>query len=186
MASTPESAPVRRLFFALWPPIEVARRLRQLQETVLAPVPGRRITLERLHLTLRFVGPVDEAVAACLQRAAETVRVPPFVLQIDRLGAFPRAKVVWAGSAVPPPELLALATALERACQGCGLPAETRDFAPHLTLLRKAHRRLPRADTPIEPIAWPVSDFVLAASETHPDGAVYRVLSRWPLRAGDD
>ena len=171
-----------RLFFALWPPPEVVRGLRHLQERELAQVPGRRIAVARLHLTLRFVGSVEEPVAACLRRAAESVRVPPFTLRIDRLGAFPRAKVVWAGIASPPPELPALAAALERACQACGLPPETRDFAPHLTLLRKARRPLPRPDTPIEPLDWPVSEFVLAASETRPEGADYRVLARWPLR----
>lgn len=185
MASSPEAAVSSRLFFALWPPPEVVRGLRRLQERELAQVPGRRITPERLHLTLRFVGAVSEPVAECLRRAAAAVRIPPFTLRIDRLGAFPRAKVVWAGIASPPPALLALAAALEQACQGCGLPAETREFAPHLTLLRKAHRHLPRRDTSIEPLVWPVSEFVLAASQTRPEGAVYRVLARWPLRAGE-
>ncbi len=182
MVSNADGAVRARLFFALWPPPEVVRGLRRLQVRELAQVPGRRIDPERLHLTLRFVGPVAAPVADCLRRAAAAVRISPFTLHIDRLGAFPRAKVVWAGVARPPPELLALAAALEAACQGCGLPAETRDFAPHLTLLRKAHRHLPRTDTPIEPLVWPVTEFVLAASETRPEGALYRILARWPLR----
>ncbi len=184
MASAPEP-PRERLFFALWPPADVARRLRDLQQGVLRDVPGRRIAADRLHLTLRFVGGTDTGTAACLRAMAAGLRVPPFTLVVDCVGAFPRAKVVWAGVSRPPDELAALAAALEAGCRDCGVAPETRPFVPHLTLLRKATRRLPKPGTPVEPVTWPVTEFVLAASQTRPEGAVYRVRDRWPLRAAD-
>ncbi len=186
MASTPEpETPRQRLFFALWPPEAVVQRLHDLQRKVLDGIDGRRIAADRLHLTLRFVGRVDTHTADCLKTAAATIRIPPFTLEIDHLGAFPRARVVWAGVSHPPPELMSLAGRLEGICRDCGLSAESRPFAPHLTLLRKAPRHVRLSRTAIDPVVWPVREFVLVASDTRPEGAVYTVVERWPLQAPD-
>lgn len=181
MNSQPKPAPEprQRLFFALWPTPDLARRFHRLAREQQPHCQGHPVPQANIHLTLRFVGSVPVSTADCLYEAAAKIRVPPFELVFDTLGYWPRPKVLWSAPSRPPAALGQLAQQLEDACQGCGLEPEGRDFAPHLTLLRKA-RRAPSSTT-IPPLAWPVERFVLARSDTLPEGAVYTVLQAWPL-----
>jgi 2'-5' RNA ligase len=174
----PAEAP-QRLFFALWPDPALARRFHRLAEAQQALCKGRPVPVPNIHLTLRFVGSVPATTAGCLQEAAAGLRLPAFELVFDTLGYWPRPKVLWCAPAQFPEALNELARSLEQACVACGLEPERRDFAPHLTLLRHARRAPPEPDIP--PLRWPVDHFVLARSETRPDGAVYSVLQSWPL-----
>jgi RNA 2',3'-cyclic 3'-phosphodiesterase len=99
-----------------------------------------------LHLTLKFLGHVDERrleeIAAGLRGAA--AGLPAFDAVVEGLGAYPsatRPRVVWAGVAGGAPGLTELAGRVERACAGLGFPPETRPFSPHITLGRV---RVPR------------------------------------------
>ena len=169
-----------RLFFALWPDREVQEALARHARRLVRKA-GRRIPPERIHMTLVFLGWVDPATRACLERRAGEVSVPPFELVIDRAGAFPRARVVWAGPGAAPAPLAALEAALREAAARCGLETDTRPFVPHVTLARKA-APVPAGPLP-EPVRWPVADFALVRSRLRPGGAGYEVLRRWPLRA---
>nr|WP_133498843.1 hypothetical protein [Lysobacter terrigena] len=96
---------------------------------------------------------------------------------LDRAGGFPGARVGWLAPAGNS-GLDALWCALRHALDDAGI--EHRDhakFSPHVTVLRGVAGRLP--ETPIEPVSWPVTDFVLVYGF---DGR-YEILERWPLRA---
>jgi len=179
-AAEPGAAPRERLFFALWPEPALQAELARLGRRLVRKG-GRRLPPEAIHLTLLFLGGVDPATRACLERAAGAVAVPAFELVIDRAGAFPRARVVWVGPAGAPPPLARLEAALREAAAGCGLEPDTRPFVPHLTLARKA-APVPAGPLP-EPVRWAVADFALVRSRLRPGGAEYEVLRRWPLRA---
>jgi 2'-5' RNA ligase len=170
----------QRLFFALWPDAELANHFHQLARIQQKTCQGRLLMPEQIHLTLRYAGPVETDVANCLSAAAGRITVPSFNVQFDRLGFWSRPKVVWCMPTDVPIALQDLANCVEAACEACGLPAETRAYAPHLTLLRKA-RRAP-LDSGMHAIVWPVQDFALVHSETRPEGAVYTVLQRWRLQ----
>lgn len=124
-----------RLFVALTLPAAVRDRLCGL----MGGVPGARwVPNENLHLTLRFIGDVDEGAAADLD--AELSRTPfaPFKLTLEGMGVFGasrRPRALWAGVA-PSPELDILQGRVEAAAQRAGQPAETRKFTPHVTLAR--------------------------------------------------
>jgi len=169
----------QRLFFALIPPIELARAFHHLAMTDLLECHGRELKPEQIHLTLRFIGSVDRHITNCLQQAAGSITLPRFELAFDILGSWPRPKVVWSKPSRPPPTLSALAAQLEQVCTNCGLTAENRAYDPHLTLLRNA-RQAPAIVT-MSPLHWPVEAFALVRSETLPQGAVYTELQRWPL-----
>jgi len=169
-----------RLFFALTPPIELARAFHHRAMTDLQECRGRHLKPEQIHLTLRFIGPVDPHVAACLQQAAGNISLPRFELAFDILGYWPRPRVVWSMPSRFPPTLSALASQLEQACVNCGIAAEKRAYVPHLTLLRNA-RQAPAIVT-MSSLQWPVDAFSLIRSETLPQGAVYTELQRWPLQ----
>lgn len=177
MASPPTER--QRLFFALTPSRELAQTFHQLAMNDLQACRGRRLKPEQIHLTLRFIGPVKQAVATCVQEAASQIHLPAFELVFDTLGYWPRPRVVWSMPSHVPSALTQLAAELERICVDCGLPPEARAYVPHLTLIRNARQR--PADTRMPALQWPVTAFALIRSETLPQGAVYTELQRWAL-----
>lgn len=123
-----------RLFTGLEIPQSIAERLTMLS----AGLPGARwIDPENYHITLRFIGDVDDIVAHEFASALAEIRFEPFDLQLDGLGSFggKKPRAIWAGIA-PSEPLLALQRAHEGAARAAGLPPEPRNFTPHLTLAR--------------------------------------------------
>lgn len=98
---------------------------------------ARWIEAENYHLTLRFIGDIDESTAHEIHDALERIRRPAFTVTLNGLGAFggdkPRAIVA---TAKPTPPLVELQAEHERLMRRIGVPAETRKFTPHVTLAR--------------------------------------------------
>jgi 2'-5' RNA ligase len=166
-----------RLFFALWPGEAQRDALANIQRG-LHSQRGRPTHPEDLHVTLVFLGELDADRRACAEEAADRVRAAPFTLTLDRLGCFPRVRVLWCGISSRPQALLDLFDALEGGLLGCGCRPERRPFAPHVTLMRKA-QPLPAREL-AEPIAWPVTAFALVIARTGRRPR-YRVVREWPL-----
>ncbi len=173
----------RRLFFALWPTAEQRRQLHQLAGQLGWESGGRLVPPENLHITLAFLGSVDEERRRCIENAADSLLLPAFSLEFDRIGYWSRPQVLWFGSSRTPEPLRSLARSLALAMAGCGLQPEKRPFAAHLTVRRKAVQA-PAADM-MPPFPWAVRDFALVESLTLPGGAQYRVLRRWPLTGAE-
>ena len=180
-------ATTHRLFFALWPDAALRMRIATAVaglERDNAPG-GRRLNPDRYHLTLQFLGdfqPLRPSVLDAAIVAAEAVRLPAFDLVLDRAGSFPRAGVCWFGASAPPDTLQQLWNDLGRELTSARVQVKSASaFSPHLTVLRDVHKPLP--PTPIEPLTWPVREFVLvdSVSGAHP---AYRLLGRWPLQGG--
>ncbi|UNK49591.1 RNA 2',3'-cyclic phosphodiesterase [Lysobacter sp. S4-A87] len=171
-----------RLFFALWPADalrhsidEAASRLeRELQPG------GRRLNAARYHLTLQFLGEFEslpQALIADACAAAAEVRLPPFGLVLDCAGSFRGSDVWWLGTRETPAGLQGLWSALGDGLARYGVPTKpAAGFSPHLTIQRNVRRHI--ATTPIEPLDWPVHDFVLMDSQS---GQPYRIIGRWLL-----
>jgi 2'-5' RNA ligase len=170
----------QRLFFALWPEPETARAIWQATAHLLPKGVGRRLPPEHIHLTLAFLGSVEEVQQQCLTRAADAVQGESFTLQLDEAGHFPRPQVVWLGTSQMPVALRTLQTKLvSELIRQCQFEPEARPFVPHLTIWRKVKRvSLPET---MAPVSWPVSRFVLARSRTLPTGAEYSIIQAWPL-----
>lgn len=173
-----EQAATQRLFFALWPDDAVRHQLADLAHEH-GQRNGRPLPAENLHLTLAFIGAASAARRACLEQVAATVQGEAFSLSLDRLGYWPRPKVLWAGVSETPAALATLVQRLEQALTACDYRPESRPYQAHVTLARKA--RQPPAQTQIPAITWPVRAFYLAESVTAQAGAQYRVLTRWSL-----
>ena len=166
-----------RLFFALWPGAEQRAALAQVQGDLVRR-DARKTHPDDLHITLVFLGDVAPEGRACAEAAGERVGGRAFELALDRIGCYPRARVLWCGPSAPPSALLELVGALERELRGCGFSPERRPYAPHTTLARKAR---PLAARPlVAPISWLVAEFVLVIAGDGPPPR-YRVLRRWPL-----
>jgi 2'-5' RNA ligase len=123
-----------RLFTALTLPEDVRIQLTGLRGGLRG---ARFIDPENYHLTLRFIGDVDEPTADEAAHALGRIRRGPVKVAICGLGSFGNRKPhsVWA-RVEPTPELMELQAEQERILQRIGLPAEARRFTPHVTIAR--------------------------------------------------
>lgn len=128
-----------RLFTGLELPLDVRTRLSLLS----APLSGAKwVEAENLHLTLRFLGDIDNRTADEFIESIVPFTVEPFEMTLSGLGVFgsQRPDVIWVGA--EPKDLLArLNHWHERAARAAGLEPDTRPFVPHVTLARLRHAR---------------------------------------------
>lgn len=144
---------------------------------------GRAMKTGTLHLTLAFVGEIDDDRLPELLTAAAAVEGERFDLILDRLGWWRHNRILWAGCGHTPAALSALADGLAGRLRVAGFPVERRPFAAHLTLLRNCLcERLPNLE---EPVAWPAEEFVLVRSRLSDAGSRYEILGRWPLAGSE-
>ena len=155
--------------------------------------PVKWVRPEGVHLTLKFLGDVDEAREPGLRDALGQVcnDTRPMTLHIEGFGVFPdfkRPRVVWAG-VTPDPALELLQHRVEQVFSPLGFPTEAKAFRPHLTLGRAKRDARPRDFTGLEDalggIAFSetvvVPDVDLMESTLQSDGAVYQVKHRGRL-----
>ncbi|CAH1658155.1 MULTISPECIES: RNA 2',3'-cyclic phosphodiesterase [unclassified Chelatococcus] len=174
-----------RLFSALSIPEDVAGALSLLR----GGLPGARwMEPNDYHLTLRFIGDIDDAMARDIDETLAEIHRRPFDVTIEGLdsfgGARPRAIIARAAPAAP---LMELQADLERRCRRAGLDPETRKFTPHVTLARLrdaspldvadylSTRSAPRS------ITFPVDHFVLMSARASVGGGPYITEAVYPL-----
>lgn len=166
----------RRLFFALWPD-DTTRRALAAEAQRLAPLcGGYPLPAENMHITLAFLGNVDEARIAPLVTLAQAWPALDGEWTLDRLGHFPKPRIVWAGSQASSPELMALDAELWQALACHGFTAPQRDFTPHVSLVRQADRAAPASRLPT-PIRWRFDRLALVESQLDNGGSRYRTLA---------
>ena len=123
-----------RLFIGLEIPPDIGQALGMLR----GGLPGARwIDPENYHLTLRFIGDVDGAIAQEVASTLGRIRRSAFDLRVEGLRSFggnrPRAVVA---TVLSPPSLLEVQAEQERLMQRIGLEPEGRKYTPHVTLAR--------------------------------------------------
>lgn len=174
-----------RLFVALGFDAELNDRIAGLQRGL----PGARWTEpDDLHLTLRFIGEVEEEIAEEIHHQLDAIAFEPFALTLAGIGMFGdrhRAHTLWLG-AERNPALDALAAKVDAAVSRAGVPAESRKFTPHVTLARVKEAVPARLQAFIdgaghfraEHIA--VTRFTLYRSILGRQGAHYQALEHYP------
>jgi 2'-5' RNA ligase len=174
------SAGTRRVFFALWPDPRVRAGLADAARTLHGIMHGRRVREDGIHLTLAFIGAVDERNLARLLAPPDEVFSPGFLLTLDAWGCWQRSGIGWAAPSQRSQALSDLAANLEGWLRGAGFELERRVFRPHVTLLRQA--QCVPLPGPMAAIQWQVEAFALINSRTSQAGATYEILRSWPLR----
>lgn len=123
-----------RLFTGLEIPEDLASELAMMRGGICG---ARWVDAENYHLTLRFIGDIDDAAARDIDLTLRQIRRPSFTVTLDGLdsfgGAKPRAIVV---KAAPAAGLVELQAQQERLMQRLGFAPEPRKFMPHVTLAR--------------------------------------------------
>jgi RNA 2',3'-cyclic 3'-phosphodiesterase len=141
-----------------------------------------------LHLTVRFLGQVELALAEEIADRVAASGPPAFDVRLGELGTFKRgrlARVVWLGLSAGAREAAALADRAEAECVQAGLKPEGRRFNAHLTLARARARdgsQLPALPNPPDLPGWRASDLILYRSRLGRGGSVYEPLRRLSLR----
>lgn len=183
-----------RLFVALEVPEvvrrEVARRVAGLRDRLPR---ARWVDSEVMHLTLLFLGQVEEAQVPALEGAlaAAFAKHAPMELRLAGGGTFPPrrpARVAWIGMEAPE-ELAALqADATAAATASIGFEPEDRPYHPHVTLARcepfwprDAADKFSAAFPGAVGQPWVADRGVLFESKLSPRGARYREAAILPL-----
>ena len=174
-----------RLFVGIEFPPELKLRLSLL----CTGVPGAKwVDAGNFHLTLRFIGEIDESRAADVDEALAQVQARRFALRLAGTGVFggDRPHALWVG-AERDPDLLRLRDKIEQMLIRTGLAPERRKFAPHVTLARLRDPEVvglagflsAHAQFRAEPL--PVDHFSLIASFPTKAGSVYEDQAEYPL-----
>jgi 2'-5' RNA ligase len=153
-----------------------------------------------IHLTIKFLGEMDEQVIDPLRVAIEEAIERQIIVNVplERLGVFPHPqspRVLWVGPSdkwergAEARRMAEIHGAIEQACEGLRFLRETRPFSPHLTLARikMGERHVGAAlakgralDLPVIVGSLAVESVVLMQSELKPTGPVY--TKRWDMR----
>jgi 2'-5' RNA ligase len=181
---------LRRGFVALPLPESHRAGLAPFVAAVASTAPGFRwVPAGNLHLTLRFLGPVESEPLARLSEELARVEGEPFDLELGQLGSFWRrgkAAVLWLGLAAGAVEAKRLAAAVEAACRASGLAPDERPYRAHITLARprtRAGEAVPDLPAPPALGPWLADEFVLFESHTGRGGAVYEQVARYALQS---
>jgi 2'-5' RNA ligase len=174
-----------RLFTGLEVPPSVAQSLSMMR----GGLPGARwVDPQNYHLTLRFIGDIDDALAHEIAGMLGRVRRVAFEMRLDGLTSFggrkPRALVA---SAAPIAPLMELQAEHERLLQRLGLDPEGRKYTPHVTLARLRESSSWQvadylsARGHYRSMSFEVSRFVLFSSRASVGGGPYVIEAEYPL-----
>jgi RNA 2',3'-cyclic 3'-phosphodiesterase len=187
--------PRTRTFIGIELSKSIRARLVALQESLAAAASDVKwVEADNLHVTLLFLGEVDDRELPAVCRVAQEALAEhiAFPLTIERVGCFPnprRPRILWAGVGQGVQEVVAVHDALEGPLLDLGCyRREERKYTPHVTLGRR------RSEGPADALslalakqqAWQggeetVSEIHVMASELTRDGPQYTILGRAKL-----
>lgn len=170
---------MKRLFVAIDFPEAIKAQLKPLCVNLQG---AKWVTQHQMHLTLRFIGDVDDEQLKQIQTGLATIRAAPFQMRLEGIGQFPpkdKPRVIWVGVKAEP-SLNQLQQKIERVIRESGFEKADHPFSPHITLARC------KAPPPIEQVeryfthhqafqsdTFDVSGFVLYSSQLSPSGSIY-------------
>jgi len=175
-----------RSFIAIDFPESTANRL---QEIAFGLPHAVWVPAHQYHLTLRFLGDIEETVFEDVAHVLRDVRAESFHIDLKNVGHFPlrgNPEILWAGVA-PSDALARLNRKLENTLKRAGILPEGRKFHPHVTLARLKNgsaRHL--GDFEVQHSLFkifdiPVEGFHLYSSRLTPEGALHTIESSYPL-----
>jgi len=169
--------PQSRLYFALGCPPTLKKTISQWRTSLSRQI-GRAVPAANFHLTLLFMGSVDQARIAEICTAASKITVPgkPLTVVLDRLEVWRKSNALVLTSTDASPELMQLSYAIKQAMLPFGHDQEHKEFRPHLTLTRGYRSPVPEADN--QPEFFLRADR-FALYESHK--GQYRVIAEWPF-----
>ncbi len=185
-----------RSFLAFELPPEIREKIgavsRELQKT---RMPVRWVKVENIHLTMIFLGSVNEDAIDEIKEKVHLVvnRFSTIRTRLNGVGVFPhwrKPRVIWVGLNGEIETLSNLRDQLQSELKVLGLREEKRPFRPHLTIGRFKDRA--DRDEELKSILdrhhditsnlHHLNELILFKSDLKPDGPVYTRMATWPLR----
>jgi 2'-5' RNA ligase len=180
-----------RLFVGIPLDAGVVEELTRLTQRLRRADDGLRWTApESWHITLQFLGSSDCDRYECVRARLHEIHRPTLSVQLDAPGFFDRAGIFFAG-VHPSTELTALERHVVAATTLCGFEPEMRPYHPHITLARSKGKDGARSlrdlksklQSSPEFSAFVANEFLLYESRPTPNGSLYEVRERFPLRS---
>ncbi len=189
--------PSTRTFLAIHTPPDVVDSLRVIQNKLReASADVRWESPEKLHITVRFLGDVDDrSLPNLIQECADEIcYLPSFSLIYRGLGCFPDFKnprIVWAGSENADGNLIRMKRKIDEIVGHYGFEPEKRAFHPHITLGRvKGNRNIRNLITMLQNVTFEaheaeITGIHIMKSELRPSGSIYTTLHTIALRSAN-
>ena len=169
---------------------ELDERIRELASS---DADVRWVALQNLHVTMKFLGRVDEARLSLIQERLKNLvaKTKPFTARLSTLGAFPNnqdPQIVWAGVGEGQKLFQELAVRVSDSMKDLGFKEENREYTAHVTLGRVRSKKniknlakalLDKKYDSQHPFA--VDRLTLFESITDPRGAIYKVMEQFPF-----
>lgn len=180
-----------RLFIAVELPSYIKEEIMRLQKNLM----GKRVLIgtypkpDAMHLTLKFIGDVEQNEIPLIQqalRSVEGIRMHARITNLMFFGNFRFPKVVYV--ALECPDLQELVDAIDHALQELCVPEE-RNFKPHITLARVKEIIDYQAcmdwieNTRVEPLSFDIESFVLMQSKRNSSGPIHMPIERYIFKS---
>ncbi len=174
-----------RLFVGLKIPSDIAFDLSLKKGGLLG---SRWIDQENYHITLRFIGDIDDRKADDVLDCLYHIDRPPFEISLGSLNFFAKRNPhsLWA-SVSPSMPLMALQSEIERVLRRFGIQPDSRKFTPHVTIARlrgaryeDVARYLGQSGVYQSP-SYKVDEFQLFSSRNSIGGGPYLIEERFGL-----
>lgn len=166
--------------------VEMPGEMREAMVAMQVGLPGRHVPEENLHLTLAFLGEVEEARLHDLHGVLSGLKLAAPMLRVTARDVFEGRKPVLAfATLAPDPGLEAARRAVRQAARDVGIALGRERFRPHVTLSRFGRgisgRDAERLAARLGPVAGPVEGraarFGLYRSDLRADGPRYELLA---------
>jgi 2'-5' RNA ligase len=187
-----------RTFIAIELSREIKEYLARLQDKLkLSQADVKWVTPQNIHLTLKFIGEIDEKPLEQLKQILQDIATgqKQFSLSLTSVGAFPSLtspRVIWVGINKGDEEVKTIAKTLEEKLSEIGITKEDRPFSSHITLgrtkssknqnnlvktLQFSTEKLPEATAEMT-----VEKITLLKSTLTPKGPIYEILKEVSLK----
>ena len=171
-----------RLFIAIELPAELDEKINEVKKKL--DTGSAKITLTKdNHLTLKFLGEVEDDKVDALKEALKKVEFGSYKTKLDKTGVFPNEnniRVIWIG-VKPEKETIELKKKIDDALKELNFKDDF-EYKPHITLARvkfvKDKEKLKQllGKLEFEDSEFEVKEFKLIKSELTPDGPEYTNL----------
>ena len=171
-----------RCFIGIDLSIVLIKEIQKIQKKLEHNFTGRLTSSENLHLTLKFLGEIEEDTINDVKKRLSSITHPPFELILKDVGFFSQKfiKIIWVSVSDVPLQLLV------DNCLKDIFKLENR-YMGHITIARvrsladkKSFLQLINATT-INEESFMVKDFCLKESILTPDGPIYKDIDRYKL-----
>lgn len=177
-----------RTFLAVEIPQHIRKKIDTfIQEETGKNLPVKWVKFENLHITLKFLGEIDDKkkkeITPAIQEVAK--KYPSFNMSLESVGCFPsprNPRVLWIGAKEGSEQLCAIAQELEEKLAPFGFEEEKR-FHAHLTIgrIKKFCKVDDILDKEIKTNSFPITSITLFKSTLKPEGPIYEELARFNL-----